>query len=48
MVDVGAKVLAVEKGQALLFDAPATIEAANKAGVCVIGVQQGEGGVVGC
>lgn len=48
MAEVGAKVLAVEKGQALLFDAPATIEAANKAGICVVGVQQGEDGVVGC
>ncbi len=48
MAEVGAKVLAVEKGQSLLFDAPATIDAANKAGICIVGVQQGENGVVGC
>jgi DUF1009 family protein len=48
MAEVGAKVLAVEKGQALLFDAPATIKAANKAGICIVGVQQDEHGVVGC
>ena len=48
MIEVGAKVLAVEKGQALLFDAPATIGAANKAGICIVGVQRDEHGMVGC
>jgi len=48
MIEVGAKVLAVEKGQALLFDAPSTIGAANKAGICIVGVQQDGTGKVGC
>ncbi len=47
MAEAGARVLAVEKGQALLFDAPATIAAANKAGICVVGVEQGDNGEVG-
>lgn len=47
MAEAGAKVLAVEKGQALLFDAPATIAAANKAGICIVGVEQGDNGEVG-
>ena len=48
MIDAQAKVLAVEKGQALLFDAPATIALANKAGICIVGVQQDAMGKVGC
>ncbi len=48
MIEVGAKVLAVEKGQSLLFDAPATIEIANKAKICIVGVQQDEHGKIGC
>lgn len=47
MAEVGARVLAVEKGQALLFDAPATIQAANKAGIAIVGVEQNEHGEVG-
>lgn len=40
MEKVGAAVLAVEAGQALLFDDEAVIEQANKAGIIVIGVDE--------
>ena len=40
MMEAKAKVLAVEAGQALLFDPEAMIEAANKAGIVVVGVEE--------
>ena len=40
MESVGASVLAVETGQALLFDNVAVIERANKAGIVVVGVEE--------
>jgi hypothetical protein len=40
MATVKAAVLAVETGQALLFDREAVIEAANRAGIVVIGVEE--------
>lgn len=40
MKEVKAKVLAVEKGQSLLFDGEKVIEAADKAGLIVVGVSQ--------
>jgi hypothetical protein len=40
MEKVGAAVLAVEAGQALLFDGEALIERANKAGIIVVGVEE--------
>lgn len=44
MIDVKAAVLAVESGQALLFDRQATIAAANRAGIVVVGVEEQEDG----
>ncbi|MBU0481597.1 MAG: UDP-2,3-diacylglucosamine diphosphatase LpxI [Proteobacteria bacterium] len=44
MREVGASVLAVEAGQALLFDAEAMIERANQAGIIVVGVEEQEDG----
>ncbi len=38
MREVGARVLAVEAGQALLFDRVAAVEAANAAGIAVVGL----------
>lgn len=46
MKEVKAKVLAVEKGQSLLFDAERVIEAADKAGIIVVGVSQDAGGAI--
>ncbi len=46
MKKVKAKVLAVEKGQALLFDAERVIEAADKAGIIVVGVAQDASGTI--
>ncbi len=40
MTEVGAVVLAVEKGQALLFDADRVIKAADLAGIAVVGVEE--------
>ncbi|MFC1512912.1 LpxI family protein [Thermodesulfobacteriota bacterium] len=40
MREVKAKVLAVEAGQALLFDPDAVVEAANRAGIVVVGVEE--------
>jgi hypothetical protein len=40
MDSVGAAVLAVEAGQALLFDGEELIERANKAGIVVVGVEE--------
>lgn len=40
MQEVGAEVLAVEAGQALLFDAEAVVREANRAGIVVIGVEE--------
>ena len=40
MEEVGAAVLAVEAGQALLFDGEELIERANKAGIIVVGVEE--------
>lgn len=40
MAGVGATVLAVEAGQALLFDAEAMIDRANQAGIIVVGVEE--------
>jgi hypothetical protein len=46
MEEVGAKVLAVEKGQSLLFDAEKVIAAADRAGIIVVGVSQDADGVI--
>ncbi|MDH3359654.1 MAG: UDP-2,3-diacylglucosamine diphosphatase LpxI [Desulfobulbaceae bacterium] len=40
MQEAKAKVLAVEAGQALLFDREAFVDAANKAGIVVVGVEE--------
>ncbi len=40
MAEVKAAVLAVETGQSLLFDREAVIEAANRAGIVVVGVEE--------
>jgi DUF1009 family protein len=40
MEAVGAAVLAVEAGQALLFDGEAVIKQANKAGIIIVGVEE--------
>jgi DUF1009 family protein len=40
MEKVGAAVLAVEAGQALLFDAVGVVEQANRAGIVVIGIEE--------
>ncbi|OGR00964.1 MAG: hypothetical protein A2505_04020 [Deltaproteobacteria bacterium RIFOXYD12_FULL_55_16] len=40
MAEVKAAVLAVETGQALLFDHEAVFEAANRAGIVVVGVEE--------
>lgn len=40
MIEAKAKVLAVEAGQALLFDPEAMIAAANRAGIVVVGVEE--------
>jgi len=40
MEKVGASVLAVEAGQALLFDAGEVVDRANKAGIVVVGVEE--------
>lgn len=40
MEQVGAAVLAVEAGQALLFDGEALIDRANKAGIVVVGIEE--------
>lgn len=40
MISVGAEVLAVEAGQALLFDGQAMIDQANRAGIVVVGVEE--------
>ncbi|MFC1523765.1 LpxI family protein [Thermodesulfobacteriota bacterium] len=43
MMEVKAKVLAVEAGQALLFDRQAFIDEANRAGIIVVGVEDRDG-----
>lgn len=40
MIQVGAAVLAVEAGQALLFDGQEMIELANRAGIVVVGIEE--------
>ncbi len=40
MISVGAEVLAVEAGQALLFDGQAMIDQANRAGIVVVGIEE--------
>lgn len=44
MQSVGAKVLAVEAGQSLLFDREKMVDAANKAGIAVVGISENETG----
>jgi len=44
MKEVKAAVLAVEAGQALLFDREAVISQADKAGIVVVGVEEGADG----
>ncbi|MGL1932038.1 MAG: UDP-2,3-diacylglucosamine diphosphatase LpxI [Desulfotalea sp.] len=44
MSEVKAKVLAVEAGQSLLFDPDGMIDAANNAGITVVGVSENEDG----
>ncbi|MDR9500316.1 MAG: UDP-2,3-diacylglucosamine diphosphatase LpxI [Desulfurivibrionaceae bacterium] len=46
MKEVKAQVLAVEKGQSLLFDADQVIAAADKAGIVVVGVSRDEDGSI--
>ena len=40
MAEVGAAVLAVEAGQALLFDGAAMVDRANRAGIVVVGIEE--------
>ncbi|MEN8188731.1 MAG: UDP-2,3-diacylglucosamine diphosphatase LpxI [Thermodesulfobacteriota bacterium] len=40
LASVGGKVLAVEAGQSLLFDREATISAANRAGIVLVGIKE--------
>ena len=40
MSEVGATVLAVEAGQALLFDGAAMVDRANRAGIVVVGIEE--------
>lgn len=44
MAEVGASVLAVEAGQALLFDREETVRKADKAGIVVVGVKEDANG----
>jgi DUF1009 family protein len=44
MQEVKAKVLAVEAGQSLLFDRETVVDQANKAGIIVVGVEEGDDG----
>ncbi|MBI4794127.1 MAG: LpxI family protein, partial [Deltaproteobacteria bacterium] len=44
MKEVKAVVLAVEAGQALLFDREAVISQADRAGIVVVGVEEGADG----
>ena len=44
MEQVKAAVLAVEAGQALLFDSEAVIDRADRAGLVVVGVEENESG----
>jgi len=44
MVEVKAGVLAVESGQALLFDGDAVIEQADRAGIVVVGIEEKSSG----
>jgi len=44
MISVGAAVLAVEAGQALLFDSDAVLTLVDKAGIVVVGVYENEAG----
>lgn len=46
MQAVQAKVLAVEAGQALLFDCDEVVRLANKAGIVVVGVEEGPDGAL--
>ncbi len=46
MQEAKAKVLAVEAGQALLFDREAVVEAANRAGIVVVGVEESADGAL--
>ena len=46
MHEVKAKILAVEAGQSLLFDKDTVIYQANKAGIIVVGVEEGDDGVL--
>jgi DUF1009 family protein len=44
MQAAGAVVLAVEAGQSLIFDREQMIDAANKAGIIVVGISEDEDG----
>ncbi|MEW6593440.1 MAG: UDP-2,3-diacylglucosamine diphosphatase LpxI [Thermodesulfobacteriota bacterium] len=46
MQGVQAKVLAVEAGQALLFDCDEVVRAANKTGIVVVGIEEGPDGAL--
>jgi len=46
MREVGAKVLAVEAGQSLLFDPDQTVRAADKAGIVMVGIAEAPDGTL--
>ncbi len=46
MISVGCSLLAVETGQALLFDREAVIKKANEAGIIVLGVSENSAGIL--
>jgi DUF1009 family protein len=39
MIESGAAVLAIEAGKAVFLDREETIEAANQAGIAIVGIQ---------
>lgn len=46
MREVGAKVLAVEAGQSLLFDPDQTVRVANQAGIVMVGIEEAPDGTL--
>ncbi|ADH85562.1 LpxI family protein [Desulfurivibrio alkaliphilus] len=48
MSEVKAAVLAVEAGQALLFDPEETVRLADRAGIAILGLSEEEGGELSC
>jgi DUF1009 family protein len=43
MRDAGATVLSVDAGRTLLVDGPAVVEAANAAGIAIVGRRKADG-----